>query len=451
MLYESEAGDFNMALAGDCILTRRLSVFREDRFLKLRDLFHGADVGFANFESSVHKLLEGHLNLSEGTYVTTEPSLLEDLRWFGINVVSCAGSHSFDYGEEGVLRTIQSMDEAGMVHAGTGRNLREARNPAYLDTPRGRFGIVAVTAHSPEWAVAGEQRPDTAGRPGVNPLRYSTTYAIDAQGMKDLRRLGAALGAESAEERKRQLGDPAPRDARGGYNFLGKKFEIGDVFSIRTKPHHQDLTQIATQVQGAKSMADRVAVSLHYHERGGSTLFTARLRSEIEEPADFVSEFAHRCIDEGADIFIGHGPQVPLGIEIYKDKPIFYSLGSFVFQLETVRYLPHEAYHRFGLDDTATPADFVKARYQNETKGHPADPLQWQQLCALCHYRAGTLDEIELVPLDLGYGKPRSQRGRPLLADEELGEKIISRVSKLSKRYGTEVSFANGRGVITFG
>ena len=451
MLYESESGTFRVALAGDCITTRRLSVFREDRFLKLHDIFQEADVGFANFESSVHKFLEGAHNLSEGTYVTTEPSLLEEIKWFGINMMSCAGSHSFDYGEEGVLRTIQYMDQAGIVHAGTGRNLREARSPAYLDTPRGRVGLLAATSHLPEWSTAGEQRPDTPGRPGVNPLRYSTTYTIDMQGLKDLRRLGASLGVEAAEERKKNLGFPPPPDIPDSYDFLGKKFVIGETFSIQTTPHNQDLMENLKQLREARSMADWVAVSLHYHEMGGPSLLTARVRSQLEEPASFVYEFAHRCIDEGADVFIGHGPQVPLGIEIYKGKPVFYSLGSLVFQLETIRYLPQEAYDRYGLDHLATPVDFVNARYQNDTVGHPADPLQWQQVCAVCHYKAGKLNEIHLYPLDLGYGKPRSQRGRPLIADEELGEKIINRVARFSKRLGTEVSFSKGKGVITFG
>lgn len=40
---------------------------------------------------------------------------------------------------------------------------------------------------------------------------------------------------------------------------------------------------------------------------------------------------AHQMIDAGADIIIGHHPHVVQGIEVYKNKPIFYSLGNFVF------------------------------------------------------------------------------------------------------------------------
>jgi len=450
MLYESESGTFTMALAGDFILTRRLSVFREDRFLELRDIFREADVGFANFESNVHEYLEGHHNLSTGTYVTTEPSLVDEIKWFGINMVACAGSHSFDYGEEGVIFTNYCLEQAGIVHAGTGRNLREARSPAYLDTARGRVALLAATAHfNPKSAIAGEQRPDTPGRPGVNPLRYTTNYVVDSRAMEDLRRLGTALGVEAARERKRNLGFPVAPDVPNQYDFLGRKFIVGNSFAVETRPHDQDLEENLNQVREARYMADWVLVSLHYHEMGGSALLTARMRSEIEEPADFVREFAHQCIDEGADIFVGHGSQVPLGIEIYKGKPIFYSLGSFVFQLETVRYLPDEAYNRYGLDHSASPADFIKTRYENDKRGHPADPLQWQQICAVCQYNSGRLEEIILYPLDLGYGKPRSQRGRPLIADEKLGERILSRVTRLCKGMGTKVSFVQGRGVIT--
>ncbi len=44
-----------------------------------------------------------------------------------------------------------------------------------------------------------------------------------------------------------------------------------------------------------------------------------------------MTEIAHRAIDAGADLVIGHGPHFSLPIEVYKEKPIFYGLGSFSF------------------------------------------------------------------------------------------------------------------------
>jgi hypothetical protein len=87
MTYDSERGDFELMLLGDVMPTRRLSVFREERYLKLQAIISGADAAFANLETAVHKYLEGHQNISGGTYMTTEPHLLEDLKWFGVNFV----------------------------------------------------------------------------------------------------------------------------------------------------------------------------------------------------------------------------------------------------------------------------------------------------------------------------------------------------------------------------
>lgn len=44
-------------------------------------------------------------------------------------------------------------------------------------------------------------------------------------------------------------------------------------------------------------------------------------------------KIAHELIDDGADIVIGTHPHVTQGIEMYKGKPIFYSLGNFVFDM----------------------------------------------------------------------------------------------------------------------
>ena len=51
-------------------------------------------------------------------------------------------------------------------------------------------------------------------------------------------------------------------------------------------------------------------------------------------PPDFLVQFAHWSIDQGCDLTAGHGPHYVH--EIYKGRPIFYSLGNFIFQNETV-------------------------------------------------------------------------------------------------------------------
>src|SRR5918999_3746640 len=170
------------------MLTRRLSVFDEKDFQSLRELLRRADAAFTNLEGTVHTGEEGTPGITQGTFMTTDPKLLDDLKWIGINMVSCANNHAFDYGEGGVLANLRHLDQAGLVHAGTGKNLAEARAPGYLDTPNGRVALIAITATFRPWNQAGEQRPDLRGRPGINPLGCQTTFHVDGAVFDQLQR-----------------------------------------------------------------------------------------------------------------------------------------------------------------------------------------------------------------------------------------------------------------------
>ena len=97
--------------------------------------------------------------------MTTEPALLDDLKWLGIQLVAAGSNHADDYGWEGILSTMRHLDAVGIVHAGLGRHLAEARAPAFLDTARGRVALVAATATYHHGARAGEQRRDARGTP----------------------------------------------------------------------------------------------------------------------------------------------------------------------------------------------------------------------------------------------------------------------------------------------
>jgi len=67
------------------------------------------------------------------------------------------------------------------------------------------------------------------------------------------------------------------------------------------------------------SDADRRIVNLHWGYE------------HTEVPAPFQRDLAHRLIDVGANIIVGHHPHVAQGWEIYHGAPIFYSLGNFNF------------------------------------------------------------------------------------------------------------------------
>ncbi len=76
---------------------------------------------------------------------------------------------------------------------------------------------------------------------------------------------------------------------------------------------------------------DIVLVSFHGGAEGseGSERLGFGMEYAYGEPRGDVVDFAHRVIDAGADMVIGHGPHVPRAMELYKGRLIAYSLGNF--------------------------------------------------------------------------------------------------------------------------
>ena len=439
MLYESESGDLTLTASGDTMITRRLSVFREPRFLSLVELFREADVGYTNLEMVMHDF-EHAPGLAGGTFTASEPANLKELQWAGINLVSTANNHSYDYGGDGALTNISHLKSAGLAFAGTGRNLSEARAPGYLDTAAGRVALIAASSTFHEAGRAMDQRPDIGGRPGLNALRHSTTHTIDRRAFDAMKRVSRELGFESqnaAQRRFRPKGAIAEdNDTRIG--FLGRKFFLGEEFNTATSPNRRDMDENLKWIRDAKRMADWVFVSFHCHENGRSA----------DAPPEFLQTFAHACIEAGADGFLGHGPHTTRGIEIYRGRPIFYSLGNFIFQNDTVRWQPSLNYESVSLGPDATPADFYDRRGENDTRGFAADAVYWQSVVAECRFEARKLARITLHPIDMGHGRPRSQRGRPVLAEGSVARVALDRIQRLSRPFGVDVKVKDGVGVV---
>ena len=67
---------------------------------------------------------------------------------------------------------------------------------------------------------------------------------------------------------------------------------------------------------------------------------------------------------------------------------------------------------------------------------------------AVCEYTKGALDQVLLYPIDMGYGRPIPQRGRPVLSTREVGDETLKWLQKVSEPFGTEISIVDGVGVI---
>ena len=81
-------------------------------------------------------------------------------------------------------------------------------------------------------------------------------------------------------------------------------------------PYH---TFVYDDIKKLDADSDIVIVSCHWGQES------------METPKDYQIELAHKLIDAGADLILGHHPHVIQGIEYYKGKLIAYSLGNFIF------------------------------------------------------------------------------------------------------------------------
>ena len=459
MLYEAESGDIQITVTGDSIITRSMSVFREESFRRFVEVLHSGDVTVTNAEMLFHNYEDPPTARPGGTYMRADPRLIGELQSLGVKMVACANNHSYDFGENGILTNIRHLDEYDMPHAGTGHNLSEARSPAYLDTPRGRIALISITSSGPQGMRAGEQWRDGAGRPGANLLRYTTRYTVDRSVFDALRRMSEGLGFEEfkghrganpwqgkfEEDTDTQFFLPNLNNEWQYPEPNGCVFALGETFETQHIPNGEDVEGNLQRIRDARRQADWVIVSMHTHENGKTS----------DDPSDLIVAFAHDCIDAGADVFSGHGPHVDRGIEVYNGKPIFYSLAHLSLQNDTVARMPWDNMRRNALGWEATPADFYDARsgreHLDEWKGFAEEPFRWRNAVATITFKGKQLEEIRLYPIDLGFKRPRSQRGRPVLAQGETAREVLELFQRLSLPFGTRVDIQEGLGVIRVG
>jgi len=265
MRYEAQGGDLTLALTGESLITRALSPFREDGFVRLVELLRSADVAFTDAEMLFHDY-EGCLGVARaGTWMRADPSLIGDLRWAGIDLCATAMNHAYDFGETGVTVNIANLKKHGMVYAGTGENLALARAPGYLDTPKERVALLAAcdTLRVPGGKGV-DQRPDMKGKLGVNLIGVENLYTVDRRAWLELQRIGEGLGFRPAAPGRRT--DQVPRqpgtDAEGWYQFgsgaARMKMRGGDRFGRTTIVDDRDLAENVKWIREARRMADWV-------------------------------------------------------------------------------------------------------------------------------------------------------------------------------------------------
>lgn len=238
-------------------------------FAKTGDFLRSADLLFGQLEAVVTD--KGAPACQSRLPLRIYPSAAETLKRAGFDVMSNAGNHIMDWGYEGYYDTMHHMKKAGIDIVGAGDNLDEARKPVIKVLNDGtKIGFLAYCSILPQdyWAL-----PD---RPGANPMRGIT--------------------AAPCKEHD-QPGTPV---------------------RIFSWPHPDDLQNMLDDIAALRPQVDILVVSQHW-----GIHFTPAVI------ADYQRYVGHFALDAGADIVVGHHTHILKGIEVYKGKPLVYSLANF--------------------------------------------------------------------------------------------------------------------------
>jgi poly-gamma-glutamate capsule biosynthesis protein CapA/YwtB (metallophosphatase superfamily) len=240
------------------------------------------DVVFTNFETTIREAGDDLANLtpypgSGGHFAP--PGSLRALQSMGVNLLSLANNHAFDFGELGVRNTVERTTAMGLASSGVGMNLAQAAAPAYLKTGKGTIALVSAAS-----GLLHDRAAATATTAGVNAIHLE----------------GGVLDQDAG------------------------------------RPSEVDRQRVLSSIRDARKKANIVISYLHNHayDRFFPKMMSERLPERFYPPK-WIKQWAREQVDAGADIVVLHGAPILQGVEIYRGKPIFYDLGNFIFQLST--------------------------------------------------------------------------------------------------------------------
>jgi poly-gamma-glutamate synthesis protein (capsule biosynthesis protein) len=424
---EPPRDSFTLAAVGDCLM--RDPVSHTIGFAPLRELIRRADAAFGNLEVCLLNSSEDAETRPAEFGVGTArgaPAVAGDLKNMGLNLLSLANNHVMDFGWEGARQTAGLLDEEGLIYSGVGEQRSSALAARYLETGAGRIALISATSTFAPQSRAAAPFASVRARGGVNGLRAKRFLRVTHDEIQMLRAIRDQQLPGSFWKPNR---DPEEEVELGGV-WWKVASQRGFSYSLDAS----DEQEILDSVRAAKQQASFVVFSMHAHEPGNWS----------EEPADFLPALAHEVIDAGADAVVAHGPHRMRGIEIYRSRPVFYSLGNFIFQIDL---LAQSAAEFFTPDESGVEASQaeIQALWSSLTAGGD-EPFQ--SILAMTEFRQGEVEEIRLIPLELRFSASGASRGVPRLALGDQAQTRLELVSRLSEPFGTRVTIDQGIGRI---
>jgi poly-gamma-glutamate capsule biosynthesis protein CapA/YwtB (metallophosphatase superfamily) len=353
-------------IVGDVVPVEELSA--SPAVARAMSLLRTAGLAFGNLEAAVSRRGAPAEKLYS---LRADPNSIDGLYDLGFRVMTVANNHALDYGVEAFLDTLSTLKQKGILPVGGGQHTQEAWQPAILSLDGLRIAFLGAASTLPPGFAAGEDRP------GIAPIHVTETFQIDP-----------TLSLE----------------------------QPGSAPYVHTRAWPEDVETAQAAVRNARALADFVIVSMHW---GVPPLWRAPSQRDL---ACYQQPVGHALIQAGADLVVGHHPHSLQGIEVYRGRPIFYSLGNFLF----------------GSQDGDVYAPLARnLPYDYEDK----PDRQWSEsiILQVTPDRSGTVT-YEAWPVLL------DKVGYPHLLEGDEAQAVIQRLAALSAPLGSELVFEEGRG-----
>ncbi|CAM2067012.1 CapA family protein [Sulfidibacter corallicola] len=290
----------------------------------MRRAFTAADFRTINLETTVSDLAPSFAYPGKRFILNSPTETLAAIQALETDLVILANNHTRDYGDLGVVETVEALHAAGIVFQGAGASAVEAEAPTIHQIAGTRIGSLAYTTVTGSFVNANYpdgDEPVPADLPDTERWQYESrewgfegaTWTV----ARSARRIGEVWRLFAAAERNL----PAEEVATAWSSIDAVYPEMQDWVARRGHGGAAFWTTSAARAAIAElaERTDVVIVQLHSGFQYQET------------PSESLRRNARTAIDAGADLVVCHHPHVLQGVEWYKDKLIAYSLGNFVF------------------------------------------------------------------------------------------------------------------------
>lgn len=407
---------FTIAVTGQSLIKHDIRGVHMPGFQGVHEVLSQANFSFTNFESTILGS-HGGWPLKGSFFGCSQPVVLDSLQALGFQALSLSNNHAFDLGPSGILSTLEEVDRRGFLHAGIGRNHTAAARAAKGSFGGRKVALVAMDGGpGPDFMYAADAANGRPERPGVNRLRLTKVIDVDTDTFEQLRTVRDKVGYTRMDLGNDSQPDDAPHvELEAEISIARAIFRRSDRFGRNVKVDEDDISRNLAAIASAAEEGSLVIAYLHHHHWA----------SDWYQVPEWVGAVAKKCIDAGAVMFVSHGAPVLQPVEIYRGRPIFYSLGNFIFHVKS-----------------------EKSQWRAREV--------WESVIGLCSFDGdGTPACMSFHPVVIGGSEASSsdaleQRLAPEIVCGVDAERILHRFRDQSAGFGTEIKVVDGTGLLTF-